>query len=92
MREVDDKIIYALNTSIPTESFRGQMSGGNTCQVLYDQLLVAHQQRSDAIKNCIVVTADGVKELRTQRETNRDDVVVDRSFKSEQRKVYLFTL
>lgn len=87
MREVDDKIIYALNTSIPTESFRGQVSAGNTCQTLFDQLSVAHQQRADAIKNCIMMTADGVKELRTQRESNRNDVSVDKSFKSEQRKV-----
>lgn len=88
MREVDDNIIYALNTSIPTESFKGQVSAGSTCHTLYDQLQMAHSQRSDAIRNCILSTADCVKELKTKRDNNREDTSLDRSFKSEQRKVF----
>lgn len=87
MREVDDNIIYALNTSIPTSSFKGQVSAESTCHSLYDQLQIAHSQRADAIRNCILSTADCVKELKTKRDTNRDDTSVDKSFKSEQRKV-----
>lgn len=87
MREVDDKIIYALNTSLPTESFRAQISAHNTCQSLYDELQTAHNQRSDAIKNCILSTADSVKELKSKRDSNRDDITIDKNFKSEQRKV-----
>lgn len=90
MREVDDKIIYALNTSIPTESFKGQVSAQSTCHSLFDELQIAHAQRADAIRNCILSTAEGVKELKSKRDNNRDDTSVDRSFKSEQRKVFKF--
>lgn len=87
MREVDDKIIYALNTSIPTESFKGQVDAKGTCQGLFRQLQEAHNQRDQAIRNCIVVAADRVKVLREERDQNRDDIALDKSFKAEQRKV-----
>ncbi|KAF4533395.1 hypothetical protein B566_EDAN003688 [Ephemera danica] len=38
MRVLDDKIIYSLNTSIPTESFKNQVDSVNTCKQLYSQL------------------------------------------------------
>lgn len=87
MREVDDKIIYALNTTIPTESFKGQVSAGETCQVLYSKLNEAHKHRADCIRTCIGISAERVKELKTQRETNTGDTTIDKNFKSEQRKV-----
>lgn len=40
MRNVDDKIVYMLNTSIPTESFKAQMDPSATCKQLYDQVIV----------------------------------------------------
>ncbi|GAB0100371.1 Coiled-coil domain-containing protein 58 [Sergentomyia squamirostris] len=89
MREVDDKIIYALNTSIPTESFKGQVDAKGTCQVLYRQLHDAHNQREEAIRKCIVVAADKVKNLKEERDQNRDDISLDKSFKAEQRKLRL---
>ena len=87
MREVDDKIIYALNTSLPTESFKGQVNGEKTCSSLFEQLQVAHNQREDALKRCILTTAGTVKELKQQKEKNPDDITLDKNFKSEQRKV-----
>ncbi|XP_059613402.1 protein MIX23 [Phlebotomus argentipes] len=89
MREVDDKIIYALNTSIPTESFKGQVDAKGTCEGLFRQLQVAHNEREQAIRNCIVIAADRVKVLREERDGNRDDVGIDKSFKAEQRKLRL---
>lgn len=85
MRDIDDKIIYALNTSIPTESFKGQLSATQTCKELHGKLTAAHEDRSRLIKNCITVTADKVKDLKTQK----DDASAYKSFKSEQRKVRL---
>lgn len=87
MREVDDKIIYALNTTIPTESFKGQVKAGETCQVLYNKLNEAHKQRANCIRTCIELSADRVKELKTQREANGNDTAIDKNFKLEQRKV-----
>lgn len=87
MREVDDKIIYALNTSIPTESFKGQISASATCHKLYGELNNAHLDRENAIRKCIVVTADSLKNIKTKRDENRDDILLDKEFKSQQRKV-----
>jgi hypothetical protein len=38
MRTLDDKIIYVLNTSIPTESFKGQTDASSSCKGLFDQV------------------------------------------------------
>ena len=38
MRAIDDKIIYKLNTSIPTQSFSGQVSAATQCKQLYDEV------------------------------------------------------
>lgn len=87
MREVDDKIIYALNTTIPTESFKGQISASETCQVLYGRLNEAHKEREECIKKCIEDTAKRVKEAKAQRDGAAGDINLDKNFKSEQRKV-----
>lgn len=87
MRELDDKIIYALNTSIPTESFKGQISPSQTCERLYNQLQDNYTQREKAITNCIVMYAESVKGLKVKRDENRDDIHATQAFKNEQRKV-----
>lgn len=87
MRDIDDKIIYALNTSLPTESFKGQVDSERTCRDLYGRLNTGHKEREEAIRNCIMVSAEALKHLREQRESTPDDVEIDKKFKSEQRKV-----
>lgn len=82
-REIDDKIIYALNTSIPTESFKGQASPTETCKKLHEELSQVHQERADAITKCISITADRLKALRA----NTDDIELFNNFKLEQRKL-----
>lgn len=85
---MDDKIIYALNTSIPTESFKGQASGENGCKELYYKIENEYRDRQDAIKDCILITADNVKALKENRLKNNNDIKLEKTFKSEQRKVY----
>lgn len=87
MRDIDDKIIYALNTSLPTESFKGQVDGEKTCKDLYTKLQTGHKQREEAIRGCIMVSAETLKALREKRDAQPDDMEVDKKFKSEQRKV-----
>ena len=43
MRVIDDKIVYALNNSIPTTSFKGQVDASEKCKEL-------HQEVSSIIK------------------------------------------
>lgn len=41
MRALDDRIIYKLNTSIPTTSFAGQINAPEQCKALYQEVGVA---------------------------------------------------
>lgn len=90
MRGVDDKIVYVLNTSIPTESFKGQSTASAKCTELYGELNKTYDGRNTIIRNCIAVTANRVKELKAKKEDNPDDINVYKNFKSEQRKVSIF--
>lgn len=86
MRNLDDKIIYALN-SIPTESFRNERSSGEgTCKELFGDLTKIHTEREEAIKQCILVSANKLKTLKDKREEG-GDYKVDQEFKAEQRKL-----
>jgi hypothetical protein len=38
MRMLDDKIIYTFNTSMPTDSFKGQFNESATCKHLYAEV------------------------------------------------------
>lgn len=87
MRDVDDKIVYALNTSIPTESFKGQLNASTKCTELFGSLSSVHDSRNKIIKNCIATTANRVKELKVKKDDSPDDISVYKDFKSEQRKV-----
>lgn len=87
MREVDDKIVYTLNTTIPTESFKGQLGTSVKCTDLYSKLSATYDSRNKIIKDCIAVTANRVKELKTRKDDQPDDINVYKNFKSEQRKV-----
>lgn len=87
MRSVDDHIVGSLNSSLPTNSFKHEVSPQSTCRDLFQQLLAAHAQRDEAIRECILTTADSLRQLRTQRDDNRNDLAVDKCFKAEQRKV-----
>ena len=40
MRLLDDKIIYALNTAIPTASFKGHSDASQKCQDLSKQVRI----------------------------------------------------
>ena len=42
MRAIDDKIIYKLNTSVPTVSFSEEVSAREKCKDLYEQVQLPH--------------------------------------------------
>ncbi|XP_064545275.1 protein MIX23 [Drosophila montana] len=86
MRDVDDKIIYALN-ALPTESFKGQVNSESTCRDLYSKLQQSHLTRQTNIRNCITLSATTLKKLREKREAQPNDVDTDSQFKAEQRKL-----
>lgn len=87
MRVMDDKIVYALNTSIPTESFASKVDAHSACEDLYSQIQKGHTERENVIKKCILATAETVKELRAAKDKKPDDYEVMKNLKSEQKKV-----
>nr|CAD7396205.1 unnamed protein product [Timema cristinae] len=89
MRSFDDKITYALNTSIPTDSFKSRVDPSATCKQLYEQLSENFDQRDEAIKNCITITANRLKELRLAKDRSSDDVSVLKALRKEQTKLRL---
>ncbi|OWR41720.1 protein MIX23 isoform X1 [Danaus plexippus] len=89
MRVLDDKIVYALNTSIPTESFKSKVDPAVACQDLFNQIQKGHSERENIIKNCIMSTAETVKKLKAVKESSPDDIDVVKNLKSEQRKLRL---
>ncbi|CAF4812939.1 unnamed protein product [Pieris macdunnoughi] len=89
MRILDDKIVYALNTSLPTESFQTKIDATSACQDLYEQIQKGHSEREKVIKNCIISSADTVKNLKTAKEQKPDDIDLLRNIKAEQRKLRL---
>lgn len=88
MRDLDDKVIYALNMSLPTASIKARTESNPeaNCKGLYDSLRASYQKREKVIQDCILVTAEQVSELKKQREAT-NDIEVEKKFKSEQRKV-----
>ncbi|KAJ8869370.1 hypothetical protein PR048_030946 [Dryococelus australis] len=151
MRNLDDKIIYALNASIPTDSFKVKTDPTATCKALFDQWLdyspptksnqvrfparshldfrtwescrtmqlvggfswgspvsptiafqycsiftlicfqdlvlkVSYDAREAAIKNCILLSTEQLKQLKVLKDQSTDDPKVIKAFKKEQTK------
>lgn len=88
MRDLDDKVIYALNNSLPTASIqaRAESSPGNNCKGLFESLKFSYDQRTELIKGCITLTAEEVMLLKGKCEKD-NNTLLDQKFKLEQRKV-----
>ncbi|CRK98850.1 CLUMA_CG012044, isoform A [Clunio marinus] len=88
MRDLDDKVIYALNNSLPTASIKARTDSNpkENCKELYEKLKSSYANREKVIQECIILTAEQVSQLKKQRETN-DDTQLDKNFKNEQRKL-----
>ncbi|KAK6633577.1 hypothetical protein RUM44_004184 [Polyplax serrata] len=89
MRELDDKIIYTLNTNLPTESFRGQKDTSSTCKELYGHLQQNFDKREKAIQKCINYSKDRVQDLKKKKDLNNDDYNIIRALRKEQSKLKL---
>ena len=54
MRLLDDKIIHALNTSIPTLSFKDKVNASEQCQGLLDEVSKAISDDSFFLPFCLL--------------------------------------
>ncbi|XP_005103959.1 coiled-coil domain-containing protein 58 isoform X2 [Aplysia californica] len=89
LRLIDDRIIHALNTKIPTQSFRHKVDVNSECKRLYDEMQVSYDQRDKSIRHCLELVSNDVKQLRQKKMDSPDDVNVLRELRKEQTKLRL---
>ncbi|BFZ24738.1 hypothetical protein BsWGS_27777 [Bradybaena similaris] len=89
LRLIDDRIVHALNTKIPTQSFRDKVDVATECRRLYDEIQLSYDQREKSIRHCLEVVNDDVKKLRHRKMDAPDDVDILRSLRKEQTKLRL---
>ncbi|KAG8189424.1 hypothetical protein JTE90_020238 [Oedothorax gibbosus] len=89
MRKIDDNIVHALNTTIPTDSFADKSSVPSQCKDLYDQLLQSYEQRESSIKSCIAETSNQVQTLKDQRVNDPDNFQLLKDLRKAQTKFRL---
>ncbi|XP_068122372.1 protein MIX23 [Hyperolius riggenbachi] len=89
MRSIDDRIVYELNTTIPTVSFAGKVDAGQTCKQLYESLREAHTSREKAIKHCISQSSSTVNRLQQERRKDADNLPLTKQLRKEQTKLKL---
>ncbi|XP_060067458.1 protein MIX23-like [Ylistrum balloti] len=89
MRTVDDRIIHALNTAIPTKLFSKKVDVSETCKNLYDEIIQSHEIRERAIRKCVTEAANSVKELSKQRDNDADNMEILKDLRKAQTKLRL---
>ncbi|KAM8823397.1 protein MIX23 [Spinachia spinachia] len=89
MRNIDDRIVHALNTTVPTVSFSGKVDATQTCKELYESMMDAHLSRDKAIKSCIAQTSEEVAQLRKQRAKDGENLTLIKLLRKEQTKLKL---
>ncbi|XP_022600093.1 coiled-coil domain-containing protein 58 isoform X1 [Seriola dumerili] len=89
MRTIDDRIVHALNTTVPTVSFSGKVDATQTCKQLYESMMEAHLSRDKAIKACIAQTSEVVGQLREERAKDGENLAVNKQLRKEQTKLKL---
>ncbi|XP_077591889.1 protein MIX23 isoform X4 [Stigmatopora nigra] len=89
MRTMDDRIVHALNTTLPTVSFLDKVDSTQTCKQLYESMMEAHLNRDKAIKSCITHTSEVVGQLRERRAKDGANMVLIKQLRKEQTKLKL---
>ncbi|KAL7373726.1 hypothetical protein ABVT39_013398 [Epinephelus coioides] len=89
MRTIDDRIVHALNTTVPTVSFSGKVDATQTCKQLYESMMEAHLTRDKAIKSCIAQTSEVVGQLREERAKDSENLALIKQLRKEQTKLKL---
>jgi len=89
LRIFDDRIIHALNTKLPTQSFKDQVDKPSECKRLYEEMQVAYDQREKSIKRCLEVVGNDVKTLSRQKLDDPDNPACLRALRKEQTKLRL---
>ncbi|GFR61388.1 coiled-coil domain-containing protein 58-like, partial [Elysia marginata] len=89
LRLIDDRIIHALNSTLPTQSFRGNVDAPSVCKRFYDELQLSYDQRAHSIRHCLEKVSNEVEDLRRKKNEAPDDIDVMKNLRKEQTKLRL---
>ncbi|VDN51433.1 unnamed protein product [Dracunculus medinensis] len=64
MRQLDDKVLFELNSALPSHSFSSNVDFGKRCRILHEELLVMRKLRMDLIQRCVNENQSKVAKLR----------------------------
>ncbi|VDK62066.1 unnamed protein product [Onchocerca ochengi] len=53
LRQTDDKILFELNTALPSKSFSDNVDKGEKCRSIYKELLAMRVKRMNLIQHCV---------------------------------------
>lgn len=88
LRDIDDKLIYALNIALPTSSIKSRTESDpvKTCTDLHKKITESHLSRGQFISSCIQKTAEEIKAIKTSSSNsgNNDE---ERKLTNLQRKL-----
>jgi len=70
MRLIDDKIVYAINQSIPTASFKDQSDAKQNCKDLSETIKKTYDAREEAVKKCISYTQQKIQAARESEDSS----------------------
>lgn len=89
LRSLDDKIIYKLNVSVPTQSFKNEIDAETKCGTLYKELLGLYKLREEGIKKCIESKSKLIKDIQNKLSDNSQDETLVRTLRLEQNSLRL---
>ncbi|EJW77956.1 hypothetical protein WUBG_11137 [Wuchereria bancrofti] len=67
LRKTDDKILFELNTALPSESFSSNMDKGEKCRSIYKELLTMRVKRMSLIQHCVDENQANISRLRKEK-------------------------
>ncbi|KAL3998013.1 Caffeine-induced death protein 2 family protein [Acanthocheilonema viteae] len=67
LRQIDDKILFELNTALPSESFSVNVDKGEKCRSIYKKLLTMKVKRMNLIQHCIDENQANIARLRKEK-------------------------
>ncbi|VDD82840.1 unnamed protein product [Mesocestoides corti] len=89
-RKSDDRINNELNAALPTASFSQSVDAAQQCSTFYNKLMDLHKRRFNAIKRCISVSTDRVKDLKQQLEKDSGSTSLSTAIRKEQLQLRQF--
>lgn len=89
MRQFDDKIIYMLNTTLPTESFKSQNDPTVRCKDLFEKIQSSNKTREFAITRCLNTSREKIQELKNEKDKGDDSPQLHKILRKEQNTLRL---